>query len=171
MVGNRIRGALEEAQAAEQDARAVRKSRLVHLRAEVVLVEDEPLAEGLERQSECPEGVRRVACLDDVEALGAVRAQHERSGSQPAVRELVQVRRDAPRVGRGRVAPDQDSVEDLLRLVARRHRAHDRDLEPRIAERARLQPDPPVEWDRQVLHDDEDAPSVHVVRLHHAIPE
>ena len=73
MIGNGIRGPLEEAEATEQGARAVRKSRLVHLGAEVVLVEDELLADELERQRERPERVRRIARLNDVESLGTVR--------------------------------------------------------------------------------------------------
>ena len=56
MVGDRVRRALEEQQhPTEQGGRAVRKSRLVHLRAEVVLVEDEALAEELERRGQRPD--------------------------------------------------------------------------------------------------------------------
>ena len=110
MVGDGVRGPLEEAEAAEESARAVRKPRFVHLRAEVVLVEHEPLSREFEGEGERPESVRRVARLDDVEPLGAVSTEHEAGRPQPAIRELVQVGRKASCVRRGRIPPNQDSV-------------------------------------------------------------
>ena len=73
MIGDGIRGPLQEAETLEQDARAVREPRLVDLGAEVVLVEDELPAGELERQGERPERVGWIARLNDVESLGTVR--------------------------------------------------------------------------------------------------
>ena len=53
---------------------ALAEAGLVHLRAQVVLVVDEPLAAQLPQQTEQPVRVRRIARLEDVEALVTVHA-------------------------------------------------------------------------------------------------
>ena len=121
----------------------------------------------LEREGERPESVRRVTRLDDIEALGSVCAEYEHGGSQPAVRELVQVGREASCVRRRGIPPDQNPVEELQRrLSPSPSGTRPRPGNPHRGASA-PPPDPPVEGNRQVLHDDEDAPPAHAVSCPH----
>ena len=123
-----------------------------------MLVEDEPLAEELERRGERPVRVRRVARLDHVESLPAGAAKNEHERAKPAVGELPDVRERSPWRGRRRVLTDPDARNFLERRITRPLWADDGDLEARVPEREGLQPHAPVEGHGQVLNDDQDSP-------------
>ena len=79
-----------------------------------------------------------------------------------------------PLVGRRRlVLTDANPFELLKGRVAGRLRADNRNLKTGVSKRTGLEPDAPVERDRQVLHDDEDSSSrlsASPAVLHQAIP-
>ena len=139
-----------------------------------MLVEDEALSERLERRGERPVGVRRVARLDHVETFSRGGAHDEDERANPAVREFPRVGECAARRRRRIVLPNANALEHLEGRVAGRLRADDRNLKARIAKRTGLEPDPPIEWNRQVLHDDQDSSArlsaSPADRLHQAIP-
>jgi len=66
---------------------AAAEFRLVELRVDVVVVEDEPLAEQLEEAADEEEEVRRIARMDHVEAAREKHApgEHERPEERRAV--------------------------------------------------------------------------------------
>jgi predicted ATPase with chaperone activity len=131
--------------------------RLVELRVDVVVVEDEFLAQELEETADEEEEVRRVARMDHVEAAREEDAprQEERVEERGGV--LDRVAQRALGLHREVVAVDRDAVdllETALEPLARG--ADDRDRVARVAERARLLPHPPVERAGKVLDEDQD---------------
>ncbi len=155
MVRGRVRRAFEELQPACQGRVGVLEAGFVDLGTQVVLVEHEAHAERTEEQGERPEGVGRVARLDDVEAVPHVDLRRQPEGDDPAVGELPEEADDAVGGGRGPVAVDADAVEDLEPRVFGAARTDDRHAVARVAERLGLQPHASIERHRQVLHDDQ----------------
>ena len=91
---------------------------LVHLGREVVVVEQEPLAEQLPEAAERPVGLRRVADVEDVEAAaghGHPDRLHRRAHEAPE--ELDDEAERALSVHRQRVAVDVHVLEHLERAV------------------------------------------------------
>jgi hypothetical protein len=157
VVSHRVRRALQQEQHAQEEPGRPFETRAVDLRAEIVLVEDEALAEELEGRGQRPVGVGRVARLDDVDPFASAGAEHEREGSEPAVDEFPGVRERAFRRGRWRVLPNSDAFDLLKRWIPGTFGANNRHLEARVSQRARFSPYPSVEGNRQVVIDDEDA--------------
>ena len=130
-----------------------------HLRVEVVLVVDEADAAAAVEQRQRPVGVRRVAGLQDVEAVPLPGLAGQAGGPQPGVAELPEVAEE-PGGRRGRrVLVEPDPVELRVRRVARSLGTDHRDPVARLDQRLALQPDAAVQRDRQVLHDDQDVPA------------
>src|SRR6185437_3223775 len=145
---------LEEAEAPVEGGGAVVELRLVELRAEVVVVEDEPDAEGPQGEGQRPEDVRRVAGLEDVEAITPEGPQGEPGGSDEGVGVLPEERRLSGTGGRRAVLVEGDPLDDLLAGVAGASGAHHRHPVAGGRQGTALQPHPTVEGDRQVLDDD-----------------
>ena len=157
-VGRSERPAFEPANEAIEKVAAL-KFRLVELGIDVVVIEDELLAEHLERQADKEYEVRRIARVDDVEA--------SRRGNPQGQKELPEQRRDvlervaqrARTFERQRMAKDMDAVEHLVALPgALPFGADDRDVVAGRAKRRGLLPDTAIEWTRQVLDYDQDSP-------------
>ena len=166
MIGEPSRTALEEAESSVQQRRAVREARLERLRAEVMVVEHEPepcqslnrtpmgqkMSGGLQLWT-APKRPRRTALSDSVrvasERVGIF--DEEGSGAAPwAIRPVL---------------VDLDSVDDLVGGVSRTLGADHRHAVAGSGQGSALQPDPAVEWHRQVLDDDQDAISAVPLRL------
>src|SRR5690606_25396088 len=108
-----------------------------------------------------PERVRRIACLDDVEAILEPDPAHEPVCPKQTVGELPDVAELCRPLGVRRVTIDVDAVDDSIRLalVWRTWRDH-ADLESCARQRRRLHPHPPIERHREVLDENDDMPLV-----------
>src|SRR5262249_28108334 len=107
--------------------------------------------------------VRRVAGVNHLEAPRREDAagQHELTQDRGTVFEGVGQR--TPRLKRQRMTIDRDAIDDLPPpLVALADRANDGALVARCGQRRRFLPNPSVEGDWQVLHDDQDAEPAHL---------
>ncbi len=124
------------------------------------MVEHVALAEQFERQRHEEDQVRRVAAMDHVEAAREQDLHRQHELPKQGGRILGQVAQAGLGVLRHRVPIDLDAVEQLGTFVRRRaERADDGDHRPGVAQGARLLPDPAIERDRQVFHDDQNAPA------------
>ena len=123
------------------------------------MVEQEALAEQAPEPREQPVGFRRVARVDDIEATSGRGDPHRfHAGAQEAPRELHDEADGALGGDREPVAIDVDAFQPLEgRGVALRLRTDHADRVAGGGERGRFEPDPPVERDRQILDDDQDA--------------
>ena len=122
-----------------------------------MVVEHEPGAvQGAQEQGDRPEDVRWVAGLEHREPAAPARLERPPRGRRERVHVLGD---EAGHAAAGRVGPvlvQLDRVQDRVRGVAWPLRAHDSDLVAGRDERLALEPNPPVEWHREVLDDDQD---------------
>jgi len=153
----------EPHQAAEQRPVLAVELGGVHLRRKVVVVEHEHLAEQPPERAEQPVSLRRVAGMQHVEAASEQRhPEGEQRRHDEAPGELAHEAEGALRVGEQGVAVDLDAFEPLPRLIVAFHlRADDADAATGLGQRGRFEPDPAVEWHRQVLHYDQHALDQH----------
>src|SRR5205807_8378824 len=95
-------------------------------------------------------------------AVKAAREENEPrqdEGLRDRARILQGVPKDTRGLQRQPISIDVDRVDELESLLAAASGgADDRDLVPRVAQRAGFLPDPPVERARQILQQDEDTP-------------
>jgi hypothetical protein len=130
----------------------------VQLRVDVVVVEDELLAEQLEEPADQEEEVRRIAGMNHVEAARGEHppAQRERLPARPPSTPARSPERRA--LERQVIAPDRDALQELeLLLVPLARGADDRHGVARVAQRGGLLPHAAVEGTGQVLHQHQDA--------------
>ncbi len=160
LLGGAVGQLLEQQQAPELEAPAERRgppeAGEVQLGVEVVLVEHEPDTARPPEQAQRPVGVRGVAGLDRLGRTDPADGEGEDERPHPAVGELVDVGRQRPRFGSGRVPQDADALQGLPGEVARTLRADDGHGIPCVSQRKALQPHPAVQGDRKVLDDDQD---------------
>ena len=169
-----IRGAerrsLQSEQAPARQPAAVREARVVQLRAEIMVIEDEAGAVPVAKPPrDRPEDVRRVAGLDDIEPAGSPGSENEPRRGHEGVHVLQDEPEGAAAGGVGAVLQQGDPVQHFAAGVALTLRADDGDVVARRRQRTAFQPDPAVEGYRQVLDDDQDTwlPPPGVLRLGH----
>ena len=111
------------------------------------------------QESDGPEEVRRIAALNDGEPTAEARpeAEHERGEERVDVFEDERHARAARSIGS--VLEEIDSVEPVIGRVAWGLWADHGDSEAGVDQRLALEPHPAVEWDRQILHENEDPSS------------
>jgi hypothetical protein len=128
----------------------------VELRARVVVVEDELLAEELVERPDEEEQIRRIAGMHYVEAPFPQHFQAEEEAEEHRRRVLDEVAQGSRALGRQRIAPDVDAVDDLVPgFVAAAGGADDRHLVAGGAKRERFLPHAPVKRAGQVLYEDQ----------------
>ena len=121
-----------------------------------MLIEDEPLAHELERQSGEKDQVGRIAGLDDRKAAFAVNLEQEPEFMKQRGRIFAEVSKRAAPLGRQRMPVDRNVVDDLeaLRKVGV-GRADHRHRPAGAMEGLSLLPNPSIEGDRQIFDDDD----------------
>src|SRR5271166_2157440 len=148
----------------EKQQRAIKESLVPifhheQLRPDVVLVVNETLAEKLERRGGEKNKVWRIACLNDGKSALAVdlheqaELMEERGGVFPKIRQGAASFRGEP------MTVDRDVVDDLeFRREGIVRGTDHRNAPAGARERLGLLPNPAVEGDRQILHDDDAGP-------------
>ena len=135
----------------------VREPRLVQLGTEIVVIEDERgSVEQPKQQSDGPEEVGWIAALDDGEATPQACLEAEHEGGEEGVEIFEDEGRARSAGSIGSVLVELDSVEPGIGRIAWGLWADHGDPEPGVDQRQALEPHASVEWDRQVLHEDED---------------
>src|SRR6185503_1180459 len=150
---------LEKHQPPEQRAGLFPELHGIHLRRQIVMIEQEPLSERSPQEPDQPVRLRRVARVNDVEPRTANRdshALHERPHKAPE--KFGDETQRATSIDRYRVPVDVHVLETLIRpREALRLRTDDGYVITGAPKRRRLQPHSPVERHRKVLDDDENS--------------
>ncbi len=123
-----------------------------------MVIEQEFLAEQLEKRADQEEKIRRIAGVNDVETLPPAHVQRERERANERDGILDRVAGDG-RCFEQAIAVDIDAVDGFdLALVALAGRRDDGNAVAGIAQGRGFLPDPPVERDRQVFDQDQHPP-------------
>src|SRR6266540_2262063 len=156
-VGEAEREPLEQQREPVEEIPATPEAREVELRHEVVVVEDEARALALQRQRREQEQIRRIARVHDVEELLRCELAHEPSCSPEGRPVLAHVPAWASSGGGERIAVDLHTVLELegVAVMLLPLRADDGYLEAGPPERNAFLPNTTVEWNRQVLHEEQ----------------
>ncbi len=121
-----------------------------------MVVEDELLAEQLVESADQEEEVRRVAGVNDVEASSQQHSPREHEGREQGFAVFAHVADRGRGLGRRPIAVDVNALDDFVaRIVARRARTDHGDRVAGRSKRERLLPNAAIEWDRQVLDEDQ----------------
>ena len=135
---------------------------LEQLGAQVMVVEHEPgPVQTAEHQGDGPEDVRRVAGLDDREPALAAGLERLPGGGRERVGVLGDEADLAAARRVGAVLVQLHPVDDLVGRVSAGFRADRGHPVAGREQRLALEPDPAVEGQREILHDDQDARLMH----------
>ena len=162
-------GLLLEPQQDVEDQAAAAELRPIHLRRQVMMVEEERLAEQTPEPAQEPIGLRWIAGMENVEAApeegDAKRKQRSQQKAPDKFRREAELARRVE--GQG-IAEDFDPLEQLVaRFEAFRLRANDADVIAGLGQGRRLEPHAAIEGHGEVLHDDQYASSAHAIGISH----
>lgn len=170
-VGEPERQPLERQEGLDDHVLATAVPRSEELREEVVVVEDEARALPPQRQRGQKEQIGRIARVNDIE--WALASELARKSADPPERDrvLAGIPHGTPSGPSQGESVDLDAVAQLewIPVAGLPLRARDDNLVACAGEGRRLLPDTPVEWDRQVLDENEHTRS-HEIEASHAHP-